>query len=187
MKDAMGRFLTQWRTRTVLPHIKGRLLDIGCGTNNLVRSYHDDGIGIDVHQWGDVDILVDESATLPFQDQAFDTVTIIASLNHIPNRLEVLRESNRVLKNGGAVIITMIPPKLSKVWHLLRKPWDADQKERGMKNGEVYGITDRDLHLLIAKSGFQIVLKKRFMFMINCLTIACKIRKDCSTPTYIGI
>ena len=32
----------------VVPHIKGRLLDIGCGLNELVRAYAGDGIGVDV-------------------------------------------------------------------------------------------------------------------------------------------
>jgi len=40
----------------MLPHIRGRLLDIGCGTNKLVKSYMGEGIGVDVYQWGAMSI-----------------------------------------------------------------------------------------------------------------------------------
>ena len=156
------------------PYISGRLLDIGCGTNTLVRSYDGAGVGVDVHQWGDVDLLVGDSAELPFGDAEFDTVTIIAALNHIPNRSDVLREAHRVLGERGTIVVTMIPPRLSKVWHLLRKPWDADQTERGMKDGEVYGLTARQVSRFLESSGFEVVLERRFMLRMNGITVARK-------------
>jgi hypothetical protein len=61
MKDTLGSYLLNWRIKAVLPHIHGRLLDIGCGTNDLVKSYKGEGVGIDVYQWGDVDLVVDDS------------------------------------------------------------------------------------------------------------------------------
>ena len=73
--------------------IEGYLLDIGCGTNELVKKYQGKGIGVDVYQWGEVDVVVENTANLSFDEQTFDTVTIIAALNHIPNREEVLMET----------------------------------------------------------------------------------------------
>lgn len=174
MKDTVGRILLDKRIKTVLPHVEGSLLDIGCGTNELVRTYNQKGIGVDVYQWGDVDVIVEDTSKLPFDDNTFDTVTIIAALNHIPNRVEVLLEAKRVLKKSGKIIVTMIPPKTSRVWHRLRKPWDADQHERGMKKGEVYGFSEKELERLFLEAGFEILFKKKFMFGINNLTIAKK-------------
>jgi len=71
-------------------------------------------------------------------------------------------------------VITMIPPKISRVWHGIRKPWDADQSERGMKEGEVYGLTENELAELLSEAGFEITFKKKFMLGINNLTIAIK-------------
>ena len=173
MKDILGRFLGRWRVRAVLPYVRGRLLDIGCGTNKLVRSYGD-GVGVDVYQWGSVDLVVENAANLPFDDESFDSVTIIAALNHIPNRQEVLREAERLLRVDGGIIVTMIPPHLSKVWHFFRRPWDADQKERGMVTGEVYGLTRDEVRGLLEKAGFSVVLEKPFMLHINHLTVATK-------------
>lgn len=174
MKDKVGRVLLDKRIKIVLPYLEGSLLDIGCGTNELVRSYSGKGIGTDVYQWGDVDVIVEDTAKLPFDDKTFDTITIVATLNHIPNRTQVLLEAKRVLKDSGKLIVTMIPPKISRVWHGIRKPWDADQSERGMKEGEVYGLTENELSELLSEAGFEITFKKKFMLGINNLTIAKK-------------
>ena len=175
MRDPLGMFLLRWRIRAVLPHVQGNLLDIGCGTNDLVgtfRSYGGNGTGVDVYQWGTVDCVVENSASLPFNDGEFDTVTIIGALNHIPNREEVLKEANRVLASNGKLILTMLSPHISKLWHKVRSQWDADQKERGMKEGELYGISRKDMHNLLDRTGFRVSYEHRFMFAINRLTVA---------------
>ena len=174
MKDILGSFLRDWRVRTVLPHVRGRLLDIGCGTNKLVRSYEGDGVGVDVHQWGDVDVVVTDSADLPFEPESLDTVTIVATLNHIPNRTEVLAHAHTLLRPGGTIIITMIPPRISRVWHFLRRRWDADQTERGMKEGEVFGMSAGDVRGALLQEGFEIALTKGFMLGVNRITVARK-------------
>ena len=173
----MGSALMRWRTRVVLPHIQGRLLDIGCGLNNLVGTYDGEGIGVDVHRWKDVDLVVQDAGDLPFSDGAFDTVTIIAALNHIPNRADVLREAHRVLGDDGRIIVTMIPPFTSRVWHALRRPWDPDQGERGMKEGEVYDLTAREVRRLLQETDFRISYEQPFMLGINRLIVASRVGK----------
>ena len=174
MKDRLGRYLHDWRLRVVLPHVTGRLLDIGCGANELVRRHPGGGVGVDVYQWGDVDLVVDDTSALPFADEDFDTVTIVAALNHIPNRDAVLAEAHRVLRRRGRVVTTMIPPRISTVWHRLRRRGDADQRERGMKPGEVYGLTAADMRRLLTGAGFVIRREQPFMLGINRLTVAEK-------------
>lgn len=168
----------RWRIRAVLPHIRGRLLDIGCGLNSLVRTYDGDGVGVDIRQWGDVDVVVEDTADLPFPDGSFDTVTIIAALNHILDRAGMLREAHRVLQDEGRIVVTMIPPRVGGVWHALRSPWDRDQRDRGMKEGEVCGLTSRETTRLIKEAGFRISCERRFMLGLNRLTVACKTRRN---------
>ena len=176
MNDRLGKRLLAWRIKTVLPHVSGRLLDIGCGANELARRHGHGSLGVDVFQWGDVDLVVPDTAKLPYDDGSFDTVSILAALNHIPNRGEVLKEAYRVLRPGGRMILTMIPPTISQVWHFLRRPWDADQTERGMKDGEVWGLTPAAVNQLLTNAGFAVTTEKRFMLGINRLTIGEKPR-----------
>lgn len=174
MRDIVGRFVIGWRTRVVRPLVRGRLLDVGCGLNELVRSYTGDGIGVDVYQWGDVDIIIEDTARLPFDDGEFDTVTVVAALNHIPNRAEALKEAHRVLKPGGIIITTMIPASVGWAWHFLRRSLDADQTERGMSPGEIWGLSRGEVNGLLEQAGFRVTFERRFMLGFNLLTLAVR-------------
>lgn len=174
MNDALGKRLRKWRTAAVLPHLTGKLLDIGCGHNDLVKAYGGNGTGVDVYPWEGCDVVVEDTAKLPFQAGEYQTATIIAALNHIPNRGDVLKEANRVLAPGGKMIITMLSPGISKVWHFLRRPWDEDQHERGMKEGEVWGITPAGVRKLLNDAGFDVTKEKRFMLGLNRVFVATK-------------
>jgi ubiquinone/menaquinone biosynthesis C-methylase UbiE len=48
----------------------------------------------------------DAARPLPFGDASFDAITCIDAINHIYNRLDVLREWYRVLRLGGRVLFT---------------------------------------------------------------------------------
>lgn len=190
MHDALGKALADRRVKAVLPHVRGRLLDLGCGTNNLVRTYAslsrrrgdaakadrsayaaEAGVGVDVHPWPGADIVVPDSASLAWESQSFDTITIIAALNHMPNRQAVLQECRRILRPDGRVVITMITPRTSRVWHWLRSRSDADQVERGMKPGEVYGFTPAEIVELFSSCGFTLESQRRFMLGFNCVYV----------------
>jgi len=170
MNDIVGSKLATIRIQAVLPFVRGRLLDIGCGMNKLTKAYGN-GVGVDVHDWGSVDYVVESSAEIPFDDASFDTVTIIAALNHIPNREDVLTECGRLLKADGRMIVTMITPRISAVWHLLRRPWDADQRERGMARGEIFGFTSQQMVELARSHGFTLLERKRFMLWMNSIYV----------------
>tara|TARA_B100000029_G_C17129322_1_gene798139 strand:- start:15 stop:539 length:525 start_codon:yes stop_codon:yes gene_type:complete len=174
MKDKLGIFLLEKRIKEVIPFIEGKLLDIGCGTNELVRSYSGEGIGVDVYPWENADLIVEDTSKLPFDDKSFDTVTIIAALNHIPNREEVLIEIHRILKDDGKFIFTNVGATISQIWHFLRRRSDVDQTERGMKEGEVWGFSKLELEDLFLKSKFQVIKKGSFNLGINKIFILKK-------------
>jgi SAM-dependent methyltransferase len=48
----------------------------------------------------------DASRALPFEDHAFTAVICIDSMNHLPGRLQVLKEWHRVLRPGGRMLFT---------------------------------------------------------------------------------
>jgi SAM-dependent methyltransferase len=50
--------------------------------------------------------VADATSRLPFQDQTFDALMCVDSMNHFPNRLDVLREWRRLLAPGGRAVFT---------------------------------------------------------------------------------
>ena len=149
--------------------MRGRLLDVACGYNNLVRT-HGSGVGVDVHPWEGVDLVVEDPARLPFGDQEFDTATIVAALNHIPNRAETLAEVRRVLKPGGLLLTTMIGPWTGRLAHLL---FHHDEHARGgMRTGEVDGIAPAEMRQLLAAAAFEPVREVPFQLGLNRLYVA---------------
>lgn len=115
-------WLANWRARQanrLIPtHLRdGRLLDIGCGSYPyfLSHTYFQEKFAIDQHErpasvndinWYNLNINTDPQ--LPFEDQYFDAVTMLAVVEHLnPNSLiQLFREIYRTLKPGGVLIIT---------------------------------------------------------------------------------
>ncbi len=154
------------RCNHVMENCKGRLLDIGCGNNQLVKKYGHESIGVDVYDFGGDAVIVDDASKLPFDDGAFDTVTFIASLNHIPNRKEVLTEAHRVLSEHGKVILTMLSPIIGTIRHKMAW-WDEDQGKREIKEGEELGLSHDYIVSLLESQGFSLVKKKRIICCLN--------------------
>lgn len=163
--------LERWRLRVVLPFVRGRLLDLACGYNNLVRA-HGAGTGADVFPWEGIDVRIGDPARLPFRDSAFDTVSIIAALNHIPNRAAALLDVRRVLRPGGIFLATMIGPRTGRVAHLL---FQQDEHQRGgMRPGEVDGIRPLEMRALLQRAGFEPIREVPFQLGLNRLYVARK-------------
>lgn len=55
---------------------------------------------------------IGETGRLPFEDGAFSSITVLDVLEHVYEQAELLTELNRVLKNGGKLVVT-VPG-----WHL---------------------------------------------------------------------
>ena len=154
------------RCDEVLKNCSGRLLDMGCGNNQLVNKYDNDGVGVDVYDFGADAVIVEDTSKLPFEDGSFDTISFVASLNHIPNRKEVLQEIRRVLSENGQVVLTMLSPFIGKVRHKLAW-WDEDQSERGLKEGEKFGMSHEQIVSLLQSQGFKLIKRKRIICFLN--------------------
>lgn len=156
--------------------LKGYCLDLGCGPHNrFIKDFCDNnGIGIDVYQYEGLtaENIHEDMTHLPFEDEKFQTVTLLANINHIPRnqRDEELREVYRVLKPFGNVVITMGNPLAETVVHkvislhdrFFNTKQDVDS-ERGMEEGEEFFLTDSEILSLLKKAGFTNIKKKFFV------------------------
>ena len=154
------------RNEIVLKFAKGRLLDIGCGPNILVKQYGNDSVGIDVFDFNGGALIIEDASELPFKENTFDTVAFVASFNHIPNREEVITEVDRILKSYGRVIITNLEPIIGKVRH--RMFWiDKIEEGREKKEGEEEGLKSEYIMNLLIECGFELMKKMKFQFLNN--------------------
>ena len=166
------RSLRDERCDIVMKHCRGRLLDIGCGNNQLVKAYGHDSVGVDVYDFGGNALIVEDSSKLPFKNESFQTVSFVASFNHVPTlkRSDVLKEVYRLLPEGGEVLMTMLNPFLGTIRHKLA--WrDPDQHERKMKEGEEMGLSHKYILSIMESEGFTFIERKRFILKLNNLYI----------------
>ena len=119
-------FLRKKRMNMVLPIIKkypnSKLLDIGCGFNYKflleVEPYISEGYGIDfkVPELKNGKIKTKRiklNDKLPFHENSFDFVIMLAVLEHLNQPIEIVKEIERILKPKGKLILT-VPSRNSK-------------------------------------------------------------------------
>jgi len=127
-------------------YIKGRLLDIGCGTKpyrDLLSPFVTEHIGIDhkasLHSKDNVD-LEGTAYNIPVPDASFDSVICTSVLEHLEEPEQALRECLRILKSGGFAIYCV-----PFIWHLHEEPRDF------------YRFSKYGIDYLFTKVGFDVV------------------------------
>ena len=92
----------------------GSVLDVGCGDGELVhllkeRGYDVRGLDIDPSGCRYPEVAVqrcDIMDGLPFEDAAFDLLTVQEVIEHLEDPFKAVREFHRVLKPGGLLLLT---------------------------------------------------------------------------------
>lgn len=95
-------------------HLKGRLLDLGCGQvpfYGVYRSHVDEVYCVDwessMHELSYIDQHADLTEDLPLESESFDTVLLSSVLEHIPTPSRLIEEIYRVLRADGKAIINV--------------------------------------------------------------------------------
>ena len=95
--------------RSILPQIRGQVLDVGCGDKPYgIWLRHAEGhIGIDVYSGPKVDVVFEPGQPWPIDDASYDVVLCTQVLEHVANLESVLTEIERVLKPKGLLVATV--------------------------------------------------------------------------------
>lgn len=171
------------RMRAVAGFCHGKVLDIGCGPENLFISKFigtENGVGIDVYPYEGVPCVVDDPTRLPFDSGAFDTVTLIAVGGHIPKekRVAEFQEIARILKPGGYLVMTEGEPVTQWLVHVWWHFWlglqgkvDIDH-ERGMEEEEEYCMPRAELLSYLNTAPLHLIKRRGFMWGLNNVYVA---------------
>lgn len=106
---------------SLIPGEELNLLDMGCGDGEFLKYVNDkvEKNGIDFSRTGiekarqkvKGNFYVGDINETEFNDSCFDIITIIETLEHVDNPEDTLRETKRLLKNGGKFIISVPHPE----------------------------------------------------------------------------
>ncbi len=138
---------------------KIKLLDYGCGTKpykQLLDGKNIEYIGADFPSVSDRDIdLCDKGTLQGVSDGAFDTVLSSQVLEHVTDVDLYLKESRRVLKNDGTLILSthgywMYHPDPTDFWRWTRDGLVKTIERNGFKVVECKGVMG------LAASGLQL-------------------------------
>jgi len=127
-------------------YLRGRMLDIGCGTKpfaHLLHKHVTEHVGLDRAAPFDARAkpdLIGTAYEIPAPDASFDCAISTAALEHLAEPDAALRETYRVLKPGGVAVYTV-----PFIWHLHAEPWDYLR------------YTNHGLKHVFEKAGFDVV------------------------------
>jgi SAM-dependent methyltransferase len=150
-----GEESTRFRRAAALGQVPegARVLDIGAREGGLraflPKSVKYQGIDITPEFASDSVITRDISEGIPFADGSYDFVFCIEVLEHVPNPFAALGEINRVLRDGGVLIVSVPNPYHLKeiLWNLFRTP---------DRQGHIYSWTRQAMTRLGEMNGFRL-------------------------------
>jgi SAM-dependent methyltransferase len=163
--------------RSFLRHAVGltgrpRILDVGCGTGRMLAMMGEFGgaygldhspMAIESCRGLEIRQLVrgDASKPFPFQDASFDVVCAYDVLEHLEDESALLDEMRRVLKPGGALVITV--PALPFLW-----------SAHDEALGHYRRYTRADVQRVLSSRGF--VIRRLTYFNTILFPLACAVR-----------
>jgi len=133
-----------------------KVLDIGCGFGELLsalKAFNFETTGIVLTEYetqaclkkGLNVIKGDAGKELPFENKEFETVLLIDSIEHIKEYEDTLKETLRVLKDGGKVLIYTPNREVFRKYNQYKEVDKVHIKE----------FTKQELKLLLTKTGFK--------------------------------
>jgi len=154
--------------RRLLHHYLGdktplRILDVGCGTGGMLPllgafggvtgvDHSDEAIKF-CQRRGSGAVKLGDAESLPFAPESFDLVTMFDLLEHVEDDPQALKETFRVLKRDGYLLLTV--PAYPFLW---------SGHDEALGHWRRYRV--RDLRLKIYEAGFEI---EKMSFTVSAL------------------
>lgn len=180
MSDQSTGLLSPWlcskRIEAVRPYLKGKVFDFGCGVGHLAALCNpEEYFGMDI----DEESLEQARRSYPgFQFQSsypvsgcFDTIVLLAAIEHIRKPIDLLLELKSRLNNCGHIILTTPHPIVAGIHYVGSKiglfSAEANEQHEQLFDAERMAV-------VAAKTGLRISEYKRFLFGANQLFVLVK-------------
>ncbi len=175
--------LRKYRKNRVLSYIPDNcvLCDVGCGFNgDFLRSLSSKislGIGIDkkVTPYHDnkIKLLRDDiEKRLSLKSEMFDSVTMLAVLEHLDHPYSILKECYRILKPAGILILTTPTPLSKPLLEFLSFRLRIVSREEIADHKHYF--SGREIMKILEEIGFKTIITKTFQFKLNNFVVAYK-------------
>lgn len=191
---------------------KGKFLEVGCGTGRIsigIAKYTDNialtGIDLSEHMLNvardnaryekvdqKVNFQLGDAKSIPFEDDTFDAVFSHNMLHHIPDPVNVVLEMERVVKNGGAILIRDLK-RISSILipmhvHILGLPYNQLMKKE-YRDSIRAAFSEDEWEVMFRKSNIlDAFITKQFITHQGIERVAKKRRKEyisIPTPIYL--
>lgn len=172
----LSSFLRRRRINAIKPFLKGKILDIGCGSGVLASLVSTDlYIGVDIDLTS-VNLAKKKypnhrfSLELPPENEKFDSIVSLATIEHIANPVEFLTNISKLLidNSESSVIITTPNPSFEKIYSI-GVYLGLFSKHANEEHEELLGYTR--LNEIADLCNLKITLYKRFIFGANQLVL----------------
>ncbi len=160
--------------RKYLKHISpykksGKILDIGCGVGVFLKVAQERGYetyGLEISEFASgfarehfgLNVFTGTLDEARFQERFFDVITMFDVFSHIPDPLSHFLEIYRILDSAGVLVFTtgnysLLPESLYK------ERWGRPAEHH-------WKLNHQSLHILLAKSGFNLIRDKKIACLI---------------------
>lgn len=166
-----------WREHKVRAWLKpgARVLDIGCHQGEFLERLGPsirDSVGLDpLARPRDSSTFslraVPFAEPLDYPAGRFDAIILLATLEHIRDKVPLAREARRLLAPGGRLIMTVPSPRVDDIVHTLVRLGLAD----GMSLEEHHGFKPADTRPIFEAAGLQLEAHETFQLGLNHLFV----------------
>jgi ubiquinone/menaquinone biosynthesis C-methylase UbiE len=97
-----------------------------------------------------------DATDLPFEDRSFDAVTRFDLLEHVPDDRQAVREAFRVLRPGGALLVSTPNENWRFPYYTFLKPWCPPEEKLFAEWGPVRrGYSRKEIEELIGFPAYR--------------------------------
>lgn len=174
----LSPFLQRRRLAAAAPHLKGRVLDYGCGNGALLAllgdAGHPDYLGYDPDQA----VLAVARARFPaatftsdpgrLPQRSFDTVVSLAVVEHVPSVADYLSELAGLIDDGGRVVLTSPRRSVDRV-HAVGARLGLFSREASDQHNEY--VSAESVSRYAAPLGLELKLFRPFLLGMNQLFV----------------